>query len=378
MSSPVTVTATVFDPGNNLLQGNAFVRFRLRNFDGLVPIVSGTGVFAETQIDAFPNASGAVSQTLWGNNHINGNTYYTVEFHNNGRITSSGNYNISGSTNLNTAATISPSPVPSGPNTIIFQNNGAMNSSQTTLNLENTDGSLTITDVGGGTLNLQAVSNPYTYVNRIGFTASGLAVNSATCTSGCNLGMACNFVNVALSTYPTGYLASSTNPSYVDVISASSTESGGFTDQQLNIALGNLQDWLTKIEINGSAGGRYWFGISDQLQSAVETVFNSDTPAAHFVGFRYDTNTDTHYQAVCQTSSSNQTVVDTGITPSAVHTLEFRPSGSSILFYIQGILVATISTHIPTASTAMATLEVADGNSTDSFHFYYVSALLNS
>jgi hypothetical protein len=155
MSSPVTVTATVFDPGNNLLQGNAFVRFRLRNFDGLVPIVSGTGVFAETQIDAFPNASGAVSQTLWGNNSINGNTYYTVEFHNNGRITSSGNYNISGSTNLNTAATISPSPVPSGPNTIIFQNNGAMNSSQTTLNLENTDGSLTITDVGGGTLNLQ-------------------------------------------------------------------------------------------------------------------------------------------------------------------------------------------------------------------------------
>ena len=174
MSSPVTVTATVFDPGNNLLQGNAFVRFRLRNFDGLVPIVSGTGVFAETQIDAFPNSMGAVSQTLWGNNSINGNTYYTVEFHNNGRITSSGNYNISGSTNLNTAATISPSPVPSGPNTIIFQNNGAMNSSQTTLNLENTDGSLTITDEGSGTLNLIANATSFTVAGIGGFWGAGI------------------------------------------------------------------------------------------------------------------------------------------------------------------------------------------------------------
>jgi hypothetical protein len=157
--TPITVTATVFDPGDNLVQGNAFVRFRLRNFDGLVPIVYATGVFVETQIDAFPNSDGLISQTLWANSVINGNTYYTVEFHNNGRITSSGNYNISGNTNLNTAATISPSPVPSGPNTIIFQNNGAMNSSQTTLNLENTDGSITITDEGGGTLNIAATSS---------------------------------------------------------------------------------------------------------------------------------------------------------------------------------------------------------------------------
>ena len=176
--TPITVTATVFDPGDNLVQGNAFVRFRLRNFDGLVPIVYATGVFVETQIDAFPNSDGLISQTLWANSVINGNTYYTVEFHNNGRITSSGNYNISGSTNLNTAATISPSPVPSGPNTIIFQNNGAMNSSQTTLNLENTDGSITITDTGSGTLNLQASGTGFTTSGIGGFYGAGIPMMS--------------------------------------------------------------------------------------------------------------------------------------------------------------------------------------------------------
>jgi len=155
MSSPYTVTATIFDPSATGVVGNAFVRFRLRNFDGYVPIVSSTGVFIETQLDAFPGAGGAVSQSIVGNNNITpANTYYTVEFWNNGRLTSSGNYQISGNTNLNTASTINPSPTPAPPNTIVFQNNGAMNSSQTTLNLESSDGSVVITDEGLGTLDL--------------------------------------------------------------------------------------------------------------------------------------------------------------------------------------------------------------------------------
>ena len=166
MPSPIIVTATLFDPGNNLVQGNAFIRFRLRNFDGWVPVVSGTGLFVETQIDAFPDSSGAVSTTLWGNSSITPGpdiTFYTVEAWDNGRITSSGNYQFDGNTNLNTASQLNPAPVPTGPSTIIFENNGALNSSQTTLNLENTDGSLVITDEGGGTLNLTVPAQGATF-----------------------------------------------------------------------------------------------------------------------------------------------------------------------------------------------------------------------
>ena len=151
----VLVTATLNDPSGAALTGNAFVRFKLRGFAGFVPRVSGTSILCETQIDS-PSVAGAISQALWGNNAITpANTWYTVEFWNGGRITSSGNYVINGATALNTAAQSNAPSVPSG-FLLVLQNNGANNSSQQLLNLESTDASVTITDKGAGTINLQA------------------------------------------------------------------------------------------------------------------------------------------------------------------------------------------------------------------------------
>jgi hypothetical protein len=349
-----------------------------------VPTVQTSNVICETQIDAVPNPAGSISQTLIMNSAIYPpNTFWTIEQWNLGRVVSSGNYIINGNTSLNTAATINPAPAPQGPQSIVLENNGALNSSQTTLNLESTDGSVTITDEGGGTIDLQAsTTNPFTFVNRISFVAEGLPLNSATISNGANMGMCCNFVNVALQVSPTGYNASSTNPSYVQIESGSLTTSGGFTDQQLNITTSILQDWQMKIEIAGTGSSRrFWMGISDQLQTAVETIFDSDTPAANFIGFRYDASVDTHYQAVCQTDATHQTLVDTGITPSEVHLLEFQSNGvGEITFYIQDILVATISTNVPTTNTALATLALCDGlgSGVPKLNFYWVTALLKS
>src|ERR1019366_6044038 len=115
MASHTTITATLNDPSGSLLTGNAFVRFKLRNFQGFVPVVSGTSVICETQIDALP-AAGLISQLLWGNDNITpSTTFYTVEFWDQGRITSSGNYLFTGaSTNLNTAAQVSTPALPPG------------------------------------------------------------------------------------------------------------------------------------------------------------------------------------------------------------------------------------------------------------------------
>ena len=184
MSTTCTVTATITDPSSTSLLGNAFVRFRLRNFTGFVPIVSGSNLICEDQIDAYPNPAGAISQVLTCNTAISpANTFYTCEFFNQGRIVSSANYYFNANTSLNTASNINPAPAPAGPSSIIFENNGVLNSSQTTLNLENTDGSIVITDEGSGTLNLQAVTTGFSTTGYGGFWSAGFPMMSMYVTS---------------------------------------------------------------------------------------------------------------------------------------------------------------------------------------------------
>jgi hypothetical protein len=156
--SPITVTATVQDPSSTSLSGGCFVRFKLRNFTGFVPQVSGTSILPEIQVDAVP-VNGAISQTLWKNSDITpSTTFYTVELWNLGRPTSSGNYIFNANTSLNSATQVNAPPVPSG-FSLVLENNGALNSSQSTLNLVNTDGTVTITDLGSGNIQLNSAGS---------------------------------------------------------------------------------------------------------------------------------------------------------------------------------------------------------------------------
>ena len=177
MPSPITVTATIQDPSSTALTGNAFLRFRLRNFAGFVPQIFGTSILPEIQIDALPTAGGSVSQTLWPNNAISpSTTFYTVELWNQGRITSSGNYIFNANTSLNSAAQLNAPPVPAG-FLLVLENNGVLNSSQSTLNLANTDGTVTITDAGSGTLNFSAAGGA-TLVTTFRATAQNAAITN--------------------------------------------------------------------------------------------------------------------------------------------------------------------------------------------------------
>ena len=151
-----TITATITDPSQTSLLGNSYVKFRLRNFTGFIPQVAGTCVVCEDQIDAYPNPAGAISQVLVCNTAISPpNTFYTVEYWNQGRPISSANYYFNANTDLNTASNINPAPAPAGPSSIIFENNGVLNSSQTLLNL--VDGAnITIADLGSGNIEIAA------------------------------------------------------------------------------------------------------------------------------------------------------------------------------------------------------------------------------
>ena len=144
--------------------------------------------------------------------------------------------------------------------------------------------------------------------------------------------------------------------------SAGSSNSGGIGDQNLDLSLGILQDWLVKVNFQGLTSSRYWIGVTDQLLVNTQTIFPTDTPAANFVGFRWSSGTDTDIVAVCQTDSTHQTVVSTGVVPSSNQILEIVPvsGGSPVVFKINGAQVASISTNIPAASVALGSILCSD------------------
>lgn len=167
MPTACTVTGTFQDATSASLQGNAFVRFRLRNFAGFVPRVLGTAILVETQIDVFPASNGTFSTQLWGNDNIDPgaasnppSTFYTIEFWNGGRITSQANFSIVGSSfDLGTSAqTSAPSaPKNSAAPSILLETNGVKNGSQTKFNAVAGSG-ITITDDGAGDVTFAAAT----------------------------------------------------------------------------------------------------------------------------------------------------------------------------------------------------------------------------
>jgi hypothetical protein len=218
--------------------------------------------------------------------------------------------------------------------------------------------------------------------NWLGCNAAGVSHFSSGLNGGANIGMSCVFFNQAIIDGGSSYEPSATEPVQIGVQGASLSQQGGIADQALNITLGILQDWFLKAAIIGLTSSRYWIGISDQTPGEIPTVFNSDTPAANFVGFRFASDVDTTIKAVCQTGSGAQTVVDTTIAPGTPQTFEIVPTGSGITFYINGTLVATIDTNVPASSLPLSSFigldAYNDGASDFQFNFYYVYALVNS
>lgn len=157
-----TVTCSLQTVLGDVIQGNAFARFRLRNFSGAVPRVNGTAILVQPDRDVFPDSSGNISTSLWGNDSITpSQTFYSVDFVNGGKICSSANYIITGASFDMDVQDPIATPSTKYPFQFVLETNGAANAAQGILNLEaganvvltpSTDGSgtVTISSSGGG------------------------------------------------------------------------------------------------------------------------------------------------------------------------------------------------------------------------------------
>jgi hypothetical protein len=97
---------------------------------------------------------------------------------------------------------------------------------------------------------------------------------------------------------------------------------------------------------------RWWFGLTDQT---LATQGASANPAGNYAAFRYDTTVpDTSWQCITK-DGTTQTIVSSGIAPIINGPVEFgiifNDTIPNVTFYINGALVATITTHLPSAST---------------------------
>lgn len=113
--------------------------------------------------------------------------------------------------------------------------------------------------------------------------------------------------------------------------------------------------YKTSVSINSTPINlRMWLGFSDQ---AGATLAGTGAPAGNLVAFRFDTSLgDTHWMCVTK-DGTTQTVVDSGVAPAANTKTDFAidcdSDAGSAKFYIAGVLVATITTHLPTSTTSM-------------------------
>jgi hypothetical protein len=230
---------------------------------------------------------------------------------------------------------------------------------------------------GGGVLSLWPG-------NWLGINIAGSS-NGGELGKGASLGMAGTQIG---GSYPVVLVApTATQPRGAKIQSATLNNTSGIMDSAQNLTLGILKDWFMKGAIDGLTVSRYFIGMTDMSPSSVGVGFFTDTPNANFVGFRWSETLDTtHFKAICQTDSTHQTIVDTGVTvvKDAYHLFEIVPTsgGATIKFYIDGVLVATISSNVPASTVAMATLFTVDaknsGSSDFNFIFNYVYACVSS
>jgi hypothetical protein len=140
---------------------------------------------------------------------------------------------------------------------------------------------------------------------------------------------------------------------------------------------GTLNYLWHRVRANTPTSNRYWIGGSFAKASGATLV--SDTPNNKFIGFRYSDSTDTHWKAVASTSSSNITIVDTGVTVDTTNPQTFQvvapPSGGTAYsFFINSNLVATISTNTPSTGDLFTSVVSGDqkgGTQDVNFDFWW-------
>lgn len=143
----------------------------------------------------------------------------------------------------------------------------------------------------------------------------------------------------------------------------------GANPGQGQYSIGTSQQQTWRLLLGNSTNVRYWIGTGDCVVGDFggTSIWATDTPGRAICAFRYSAGTDATIAAVTSTGSS-QTVVSTSVAPDLVNSMLFTvllTSTPSCQFYLNGALVATITTTLPTQALRQGNFWIADNKNTN-------------
>ena len=161
-----------------------------------------------------------------------------------------------------------------------------------------------------------------------------------------------------------------TNGNAASVSAAFGSYFGAYTGTQANTTAGflspaqyyvghslSMTSFQTWYNANTADAGNFWTGFTDRTL-AVQVA--SANPAGNYACFRFIEGTDTTIKCVTK-DGTTQTVTDSGVTPAAgfwnltaghLFQIVSNDGVPNVQFYIDGALVATNTSHLPTSGTA--------------------------
>jgi len=129
---------------------------------------------------------------------------------------------------------------------------------------------------------------------------------------------------------------------------------GNAASNNFQITLGRMRYTEIRLRLAQTTDCRLWIGLSDVSVINNLSTFQSDTPNAKIVGFRYSATTDTNFMMVGQTDNTHQTATSSGVAAdTSIHKFGFYYDGSAVQFYIDGTNVGSVSTNLPASSARL-------------------------
>lgn len=327
-------------------------------------LVSGTGelcsgIKGNLTLDINGTVAASPAQYMWPTDQmVPGNITYTVRVYNaNGQIAWGPNYGLtvpSGAGSFNLCTWV-PNQIgaSSGASagSLTLQTNGVNNGSQQLLDLQ--EGSnITIVDNGAGQITISGSgSNGPRTRGWHGWSPDG-STGSLTPPYGvgCTPNNGGNLAGIPPTTTAPLMIGvgTGTSPStlaYLDANATTSTPGDSFTLAILGLS-----------EIRGQVPAlthiRTWIGMMNDMESGAN-FWQSDTPPEATVAFRYSTAAgDVNWQCVV-TDGTTQVTVDSGVAVnSSMHTFGIEFSSPNCLFFLDGVLVATVAITTTTLTSA--------------------------